>query len=54
MWRLVLRRVATWEEITRYWDLDEVMRANEFLDLQDDAEYQAHKMAELKSRNARR
>jgi hypothetical protein len=41
--RLVIARVATYEEIRRYWDLLEVAEANELLDIKEDAEYEATK-----------
>jgi hypothetical protein len=54
VWRLVTRHIATYEEIRRYWDLNEVMRANELLDVQDDAEWMAHEDARAKSKRGRR
>jgi len=50
----VLRRVATYEEIRRYWDLNEVVRANEMLDVQDDGEWFSHEEARVKARRPRR
>ena len=41
VWRIVMARRATYEEIRRFWDLNEVMHANELLDIQDDAEWLA-------------
>jgi hypothetical protein len=52
--RLVTRRVATYEEIMQYWNLNEVMEANEHLDIQDDAEWLAHKEAEAQMNKAGR
>lgn len=43
IWRLVLRRVASFEEIQRYWSLGELLDANEALDVQDDADWLASK-----------
>lgn len=45
-----MRQVASYEEIRRYWDLHEVLRANELLDVQDDAEWLAHEEARLKAK----
>lgn len=39
--RLVTRGVARYDELRRFWDLPEVMRANELLDIQDDVEWLA-------------
>lgn len=39
--RLVTRKVARYEEIMRFWDINEVIEANEWLDIQDDAEWLA-------------
>jgi hypothetical protein len=36
IWRLVMRGVARYEEIRRYWDINEVFSANERLDMADD------------------
>ena len=36
IWRLVLRQIASYEEIVRTWTLAEVMRANEWIDIMDD------------------
>jgi len=38
-----MRQIAGWEEIRRYWDLGEVLDANEALDIQDDADWLASK-----------
>ncbi len=37
--RLVLRNVARYDELRRFWDINEVLRANEHLDIQDDIEW---------------
>ncbi len=50
IWRLVLRHVATYEEIRRYWDLHEVLTANEWLDYQDDAEHFSTEEARAKAK----
>lgn len=39
--RLVTRKIATYQEIMTYWDLYEVLETNEWLDMQDDAEWLA-------------
>lgn len=36
IWRLVLERMATLEEIERSWSIDDVMRANALLDMRSD------------------
>lgn len=35
---LAVRQIATYQEVTRYWDLDEVLAMHEILDIQDDIE----------------
>jgi len=52
--RLVTRRVARYDEIMRYWDLDEVMEANEMLDIEDDAEWLSAEEARAKVKSAGR
>lgn len=37
IWRLVCERVASFEEVATYWDLEEVLIANEVLDLKEEA-----------------
>ena len=54
IWRLVMRKVATLEEIRRYWCLRDVIRANEFLDVQDDSEWLAHDDARRRAQETRR
>lgn len=39
--RLVQRNIASYQEVRSFWDLNEVMRANEHLDISDDAEWLA-------------
>lgn len=34
-----MRGVATYQEIRTFWDLNDVVTANEWLDYQDDAEH---------------
>lgn len=46
------QHVATYEEIRRYWDLHEVLEANEWLDVKEDAEWRA--MEEARPKAARR
>jgi hypothetical protein len=38
--RLVLERVATLEEIDRYWSMGDVMEFNEWLDAREEARWQ--------------
>lgn len=35
------QKVATYEEINKHWDLYEVIEANEWLDVKEDAEWRA-------------
>lgn len=41
IWRLVNNNVATYKEIMTFWDINDVMHANEWLDLQSDREWLA-------------
>jgi hypothetical protein len=41
VWRLVIRKIATLQEIETHYSLIDLMDANEVLDLQDRAESQA-------------
>lgn len=53
--RLVQRGVASYQELRTFWDINEVMRANELLDIQDDAEWlAAEEMRQKAGRGARR
>ncbi len=45
-----MRQVATYQEILSYWDIVEVLEANEHLDILDDAEWLAHREAEAKAK----
>lgn len=38
VWRLVVERVATLQEVSTFYDLVEVLDANEALDLKEEAE----------------
>ena len=49
--RLVQRGLASYEEIRTFWDINEVMRANELLDIHDDAEWMAAEEAKRKARS---
>jgi hypothetical protein len=35
---LVVRQIATYREVTEYWDIDELHAMREILDIQDDLE----------------
>lgn len=48
--RLVVRQVAFLQEIRTYWDICDVLRANEWLDIMDDAEWLAAQAAEQKAK----
>lgn len=52
--RLVTRGVARYDEIRRFWDINDVMRANEHLDIQDDAEWLAHQEMRRKLKAGKR
>ena len=39
--RLAMRGVAEYDRIRRFWDIDEVLEANERLDMQDDVDWWA-------------
>jgi hypothetical protein len=36
VWRLVLNKIATLDEIDNYWCFDDIIKANELLDIKDD------------------
>lgn len=46
IWRLVIERVATLTELERYYDLVDVLDANEALDLREEAERRANEPLE--------
>lgn len=48
MWRLVIERIATLEEMDRHWTLDDIYRANALLDMQADIKADAAKKARRK------
>lgn len=48
--RLVQRKIASYQEVRTFWDINDVMRANEHLDIQDDAEWLASEEARAKAR----
>ncbi len=45
---LAVRQIATYQEVTQYWDLDEVYAMHEILDIQADIE--AAEVAEMKAK----
>jgi len=51
--RLATKGVARYDELRRFWDINEVVRANEHLDMQDDAEWLASEEARHKSKSRR-
>lgn len=51
VWRLVNRNVASYSDIMSFWDLNEVMTANEWLDIQDDQEWLNHQQQKAKMRH---
>lgn len=44
---LALRQIATYQEVTTHWDIDEVYAMHEILDIQDDLE--AEEAAKMKA-----
>lgn len=42
VWRLVLRRKATLQEMDTHWCLDDLIKANRALDLEEEVERKAH------------
>jgi hypothetical protein len=48
--RLVARGVGQYEEIRKFWDINEVMEANELLDIQDDVDWWSHEEARRKNK----
>lgn len=49
MWRLVTDRIATLEEIERFWSLDDVLRANSVADAKAAAEHDLYESLKGKS-----
>lgn len=45
IWRLILAKVATLEEIERHWSLTDLLDGNDALDLQADLEAEARARA---------
>ena len=43
------QNVATYEEIRRYWDINEVLSANEWLDVKEDAAWKDAEVARQKA-----
>lgn len=43
MWRLVVERIATLQEIETHYSVDDVLQANEALDLKREAQERARK-----------
>jgi len=48
VWRLVIERIATLEELDRHWSLDDIYRANAMLDMQADIKAEAARRANKK------
>lgn len=38
MWRVILEKIATLQEIETHWSLDDLIRANDILDMKYDLE----------------
>lgn len=49
---LVVRQIATYQEVTTHWDINEVYAMHEILDIQDDLE--AEEIERMKRRSASR
>ena len=49
----VEHKVARLEEIRQFWDINDVMRANELLDIQQDAEWLAHQKTNAQMNHGR-
>lgn len=49
---LVVRNIATYQEVTTHWDINEVYAMHEILDIQDDLE--AAHIEEMKRRSKHR
>ena len=50
--RIVRRGVASYQEVRTFWDINEVIRANELLDIHDDAEWLAAEEMRQKTKRA--
>lgn len=47
---LAVRQIATYQEVTQYWDIDEVYAMHEILDIQDDLEAEQIEQMKLRSK----
>lgn len=45
---LAIRQIATYREVTEYWDINELHAMLEILDIQDDIEAEQMELAKLK------
>ena len=56
VWRLVNHGLASYSDVMRFWDINEVMTANEWLDIKEDQEYlnEMHAKAERDARKGKR
>lgn len=51
VWRLVVvHQIASLSEIMTFWDINEVMRANEILDIQEDVEWLSDERAKAQAK----
>jgi hypothetical protein len=50
---LAVRQIATYQEVTQYWDLEEVYAMHEILDIQADIEAEQAEQLKLKQRQRR-
>lgn len=50
LWRIIDAKLATLEEIERYWDINDMADAHEYLDIKAEAERHSYKAAERKAK----
>jgi hypothetical protein len=51
---LAIRQIATYREVTEYWDIDEIEAMREILDIQDDIEAEQAEQLKLKRSMAKK
>lgn len=54
MWRVIIEKIATLQEIETHWSLDDLVRANDVLDMKNDIENEQMKKVKNDSRNSTR
>jgi hypothetical protein len=50
IWRLILEKITSLQELETLWNLDDVMRANALLDMQQDLSEMARRKAQCQHR----